>query len=265
MTLDLVLKVTLAITILAWASLVGQVLLKISAREILVSYLQPVSLLAVGITFLSALLRLKQDRLRTPRVLENPPGIIPGSSLVKPSTHLLVLGGKEGPSVSQPKSARASRFRSSKPSSSLDYRSLDDNRNERRSKNPEAPVTVDLHELGRAFVPPVRLVARIAAFSFDCRECDEGVTLPWAKVREGLENSQLSIDCPNCHSQYPFVYKQVKRHTLSITFHEPTSQDAEYLEGTPTSKTARVDEPQQKQVNVTSPGGNYDSSILSSK
>src|SRR5713101_4365609 len=106
--LDLVLKVTLAITLLAWASLLGQVLLRIPARQILTSYFEPVSLLAIGMTFLSALFHAKQSRPRTTSTHEDPSAIVPSTFTVKPSTHILVPGGKEGPSVSKPKPARGS-------------------------------------------------------------------------------------------------------------------------------------------------------------
>src|SRR5712692_3272067 len=94
--LDLVLRVTLAITLLAWASLLAQVLLKIPARQILTSYFELVSLLAIGITFLSALLHARQFRLRTTSTHEDPSAIVPGVSTVKPFTHILVPGCKEG-------------------------------------------------------------------------------------------------------------------------------------------------------------------------
>ena len=260
--LDLVLKVTLAITLLAWASLVGQVLLKIPARQILTSYFEPVSLLAIGITFLSALLHTRQFRRRTTSTHEDPSAIVPSTFTVKSSSHILVPGGKEGRSISEPKPARGFRFGRSRSLGSPHHSTFGGSGNAGPLKNQGTALQRDLRKMGPAFVPPERLAVRIDAFSFNCQECDGAVSLPWSKVRLGLENSQLSINCPNCRSQYPFVYKQAKKQTLSVTFHDPTGQDLEYPSQNPSSKTAGAVGSQQRQVSVSSPGVDYDSSIL---
>ncbi len=125
--------------------------------------------------------------------------------------------------------------------------------------------SLHLQKLGLTFMPPARLAARIDSFTFNCREFNGDVSLPRARVKEGLEKEQLSVDCPNCHAQYPFNHNQAKRRSLSVMFHEAKRKDpAENSPQNPSPEPNEVISTQHKMKSVTSPGIDYDNSILES-
>lgn len=40
-------------------------------------------------------------------------------------------------------------------------------------------------------------------------------SLPWEKVQESQKGTQLTVDCPHCHKQYPFNYELAEGKLLS--------------------------------------------------
>ncbi len=100
--------VTAAPTILAWASLLGQVLFRISAKDSLISFFRPVALLAVTITISGVFLNRNPSRTGAAHHEHGSSGT--STNTAKQFTLVLVPGGKEGESYAQATSSKASRF-----------------------------------------------------------------------------------------------------------------------------------------------------------
>lgn len=64
-------------------------------------------------------------------------------------------------------------------------------------------------------VPPQRLGVRIDEMSFTCSFCGKTTSLPWVKVEENRKGEQVTVDCQQCHNQYPFNYDLAKGKLLS--------------------------------------------------
>ncbi len=64
-------------------------------------------------------------------------------------------------------------------------------------------------------VPPQRLAVRIDEMSFTCSMCGKTTSLPWVKVEQSQKGEPATVDCQQCHNQYPFNYDLAKGKLLS--------------------------------------------------